>query len=338
MTFRDENKLDQHIKYSSLHLSAVENAKKETANAANVDGGVNTKEIVPNKQASAGTAVPTPITADSVKHIYSGSKYFWRSADTVELDIFLHQVLWTVEIVGSITSKQLSLPRIYLDYTSMEGAISLEAARVADEKQKNSELTFEALLAENKRTILATEIIKRCQLTTINASGAPTEGRVSQSCCGALSPGSQVLTFNRFSSDRGADTVLERPPADLLQMEVQMKFHASIGEMQAKLAALQADTEQLVASTAKAERMLKEMAVAGFAMAKKRKHENLTFWQAKWKWACHRVVLLNAIAANTVILKRIYGEDSVWAGNITLSDDEEEEEDATEIRSAAPTQ
>ena len=110
MAFKTEAFLERHIKYSDMHAKAI--AKGESSA---------TEALVEPKLQKQEEGV-------HYKLVYSGSKLFWRTQETIDIDIYHHLVVNVVEVIMFEPIKGKELKRVYLDC----GVISLIVDRVVE--------------------------------------------------------------------------------------------------------------------------------------------------------------------------------------------------------------
>ena len=56
--------------------------------------------------------------------VYSGRKLFWRSQQSVDLEFYLHDRVYCIEVAGVEASTSLELSRLYLDYNILLSIVS----------------------------------------------------------------------------------------------------------------------------------------------------------------------------------------------------------------------
>jgi hypothetical protein len=105
MTFKSIPFLERHIKYSDLHLKAVQ--KLNPVPTENLE--VNVPAVVEESQ----------VEGIHYKLLYTGSKLFWRTQETIDFDIFHHLALTTIEIIAHNSFKGGEVNRLYLDYAAV---------------------------------------------------------------------------------------------------------------------------------------------------------------------------------------------------------------------------
>lgn len=283
MAFQTLTKLERHVKFSSLHASAL--AKKKKRQEIQAAPKPTEEELLSSKRKDYKEG-------EDYKLMYSGSKYYWRSKTDIEFHIYMHIIAHAIEVVPFDIGKGVELKRIYLDRYALNGFVQDEALTHAREKLKQQtqggrygttlSKEEEAVLVEDStRVLISTHIMARLQadgdsISYVPLSGDPTNTKIVQ----------------------------ETTSSTLVPVRVVRRRRTSNEEIGQKMNDLMADQKALAAATSKAEKIADVMqeSIGNFgAMLKKRKNklatQTLSKWQEKWQWACHRVVLQNAVAS-----------------------------------------
>jgi hypothetical protein len=152
MAFKSLAFLDRHIKYSNLHQDNVKrlNEGDTSVIAAHLPTTITEEKIV-QKQQEEGT---------HYRLLYSGSKFYWRCQQSIDLDIYHHFLSHAVEIIPFQLSKQKEMPRIYLDY---ELVLQHVLPSVEEEVQQKKQ----AITSENKYSFKDIDEIKMKQEITL---------------------------------------------------------------------------------------------------------------------------------------------------------------------------
>jgi hypothetical protein len=295
MAFQSAVKLDRHVKFSSLHTSAVaKKAKKAEADAKKA--ALSPEETASAAAAAAEAKVVKQQEGVDYKLMYSGSKYFWRQKSDIEFHMYMHTLSHTVEVIPFEIAKGREMPRVYLDRYSMDvfvkdDALAHTKAKITASTQGGkysnnmSKVEEEAMVEDTKRVLIATHIMARLQM---DSSGAE--------------PKMQYLPL---SGDPDTNSLLDAPNSALVPVPVMRRRRTSNEEIKNKLNDLSLDQEKLAYATNRAQKMadLMQGSVGGFSDVIKRKKKTaestLTKWGEKWQWACHRIVLQNAVNSYT---------------------------------------
>lgn len=179
MAFKSLSFLDRHMKYSDLHLKNVERKNKK-------DEGQKAVEAIP-KMASVEEEQPLPSVSVKLqaqtegthyKLLYTGSKFFWRTQKNIDIDVYLHVLPNVIEVISFDPVKHKEASRIYLNYSTIQGA--LEQLVVADYEEKIKELTQDRFFSLDDEAALrdkllvqrvTTYILQRLQLDSSGTLG-----------------------------------------------------------------------------------------------------------------------------------------------------------------------
>eukprot|EP01040_Poterioochromonas_malhamensis_P007957 gene7957-8600_t len=108
MAFKSVAFLERHIKYSNLHTENVRRLEQGDSSVVETHSAtVITQEQIRTTKQEEGI---------HYRLLYSGSKFYWRCQQSIDLDIYHHFLSNSIEIIAFHTNKQKELPRIYLDY------------------------------------------------------------------------------------------------------------------------------------------------------------------------------------------------------------------------------
>lgn len=125
MAFKSPAFLDRHTKYSDLHLKNVErkmNAGKspeEIAAQLSRQASLAAPPVQPEEPAV--TALPEPqLEGTHFKLIYTGSKFFWRTQKSFDVDIYLHVLPHVLEVICFDPAKHKETTRLYLNFAIVE--------------------------------------------------------------------------------------------------------------------------------------------------------------------------------------------------------------------------
>lgn len=201
MAFKSETFLERHIKFSDLHAQNVKKKEKLDEAAKN---GAPAPALFPDRLA------PRQVEGEHFKMLYTGSKFFWRTQESIDLHFYLHILPHTIEIISYDTTKSKELNRVYLDYSTLldividstkaQNSMQREMAKkkeAEEETEMNGENSPNAPNAvapsfgsgklsgisgkmtvnlrtdeDAQRTALTTYILQRLQLQTVSTSVA----------------------------------------------------------------------------------------------------------------------------------------------------------------------
>ena len=276
MAFKSEGLLDRHIKYSDLHERTVKKKEAEALKASEPQTAFTPDD-------NTATLALQQLEGRDFKHLYYGSKFFWRTQDNVDFTFFHHLLLDTIEVVSFSVYKNMELPRMYLSLYSINS--KLEAAGLL--AKPDSDLRFKAAkdrhkneldVDESNRNAITTFVLSRLQLET-----KPT--------------GEQLVIFQPTGSDDVTSTpCLAEKPSLLIPRPVVHRRNSSTDEMNRKLEDLRADQALLSAATNRAEKI--GSFVVSFAASFKNSSRRLAAMSAtrrRWAVAIQRVLQINGV-------------------------------------------
>eukprot|EP01038_Epipyxis_sp_PR26KG_P007513 gene7513-10235_t len=173
MAFKSPAFLDRHVKYSDLHSKNKAN-QKDSLNKAN-------DEIIQKKEEeiaqAAKEAEEKAIQEEKLKQpmkegidfslLYDGSKLFWRTQRSVDINIYNHIPLETLEIIAFDAVTHKELPRIYINYKLLCEIIQPKLDASVEAKYNElildrfNTVTKEQLYDEQKPAAVITYILQR---------------------------------------------------------------------------------------------------------------------------------------------------------------------------------
>ena len=284
MAFKSEGLLDRHIKYSDLHERTVKKKEAEALKAAEPQ-----TPFTPDE--TTATLALQQLEGRDFKHLYYGSKFFWRTQDNVDFTFFHHLLLDTIEVVSFSVYKNTELPRMYLSLYIINS--KLDAAgllakpdtdlrfKAAKDRHKN-----EVEVDENNRNAVTTFVLSRLQLET-----KPT--------------GEQLVIFQPAGADDITSTpCLVEKPSLLIPRPVVHRRNSSTDEMNRKLEDLKADQLLLSAATSRAEKI--GSFVVSFAASFKNSSRRLaamSVTRRRWAVAIQRVLQINGVKRTHKLLE-----------------------------------
>lgn len=284
MAFKSASLLERHVKYSDLHERT---SKKQQAAAA---------------EAAASPAPPEDLDSEmqlqqekqvegkDYKHLYYGSKFFWRTSDNIDFTFFLHLLVDTIEVVGFSVYKNKELSRLYLNMymvkVKLEEGGQLEP--FSDKHLKSAKEKQEALQKydEQSRIAVTSFVLARLQLDT-----KPT--------------GEQVVYYQPAGGDDTKTTpLLSERPLLLVPRPVVHRRNTSTEEVNRKLEDLRLDQIALSQATSRAEKV--GQYVVSFTTNFKKSSKRLSGLnpvRRRWVMAINRVLQINGVERTINFLK-----------------------------------
>ena len=305
MAFKSQSLLERHIKYSDLHERTVKKQQAEALAAATqatiADDPITALALQQDKQ----------VEGKDFKHLYYGSKFFWRSQDNVDFTFFHHILLDTVEIVSFAVYKNKELNRVYLNHYKINMLLEKAGLLAVPDKFVNGvreRQEKQAAVDQKNRAAVTTFILSRLQLETKTGGGGGASGGTSTSASASGSGGGeQVVVYQSAATDDTSVTpVLTEKPTLLVPRPVVHRRNTSTEEVNRKLEDLRADQALLAAATSRAEKI--GSYVVSFAASFKNFSERLRTMNAprrRWVVAIHRVLQINGVERTTKFLEEL---------------------------------
>ena len=287
MAFKSQNLLDRHIKYSDLHERTVKKHEAEALKAASAPAAdPESAEI-----AALNLLQEKQVEGKDFKHLYYGSKFYWRSQDNIDFTFFHHLLLDTIEVVSFSVYKNKELNRVYLNVyiinMKLDQAGLLAKAdpflKTPKERQAN-----QGEVDEKNRTSITTFVLSRLQLDN-------------------KANGEQTIVYQAAGADDTKTTpLLTEKPALLVPRPVVHRRNTSTEEVTRKLQDLQADQAALAAATNRAEKI--GSYVVNFASNFKLSSQKLSRMskpRRRWAMAIQRVLQINGVERTKSFLEEV---------------------------------
>lgn len=292
MAFKSAGFLERHVNYSDLH---ARNAKKREAAVAAASITTEQKEAAAAAAAAKEAQEKAEAEAAAAKEreklslrqeegkeyklFYNGSKFYWRTQKTVDIDMYLHILPQIIEVVAFDPDKHKEVSRIYLNYIVI--AETLESVILSDIEMKRQEMSqdrFSAALSIEEELELRdtftknrciTYIMQRLQLDTMNEFGA-------------------VLFVPLAGDASDASPLVENPPSVLLPVFMTRRRRTNAEEIQKTLNSISTDQLLIKESNQRANSLSDNKALLEAARKKAQRiathvHEGARFLQQK-RW------------------------------------------------------
>eukprot|EP01041_Mallomonas_annulata_P008763 gene8763-18128_t len=147
MTFDDIAKKNRHVQYSSLHANCMIKAKK--GNSSNESKTVEVKVVEPGES------------------LYFEHKMFWRTKDTVDIDVFIHHSHCgkkILEVIPYDVNYEIEFKRLYLEVSALVASIGdyrlREAAEESVKERRRSSLLLRFYSTAEEDRIKGESLIK----------------------------------------------------------------------------------------------------------------------------------------------------------------------------------
>ena len=273
MAFKSQGILDRHNKYSDLHLRTVK--RMEEAQAAAL---LKSAEEPESESMKLHMEQSKQVEGLHYRHLYYGSKFFWRTKDNIDFTFFHHLLADCVEVVPFSVYKNRELKRLYLN-------MYLVAVRFPLDGQKGAP-TPGIIIDETNRAAITTFILARLQLTGDGDN--------------------QTVQYLPAGGDDFKSPALEAKPLMVIPRPVVHRRNTSNEEVTKKLEELRADQLALAASTNHAERI--GSFVVSFANNFKKSSKRLAAMTAarrRWVMTINRVLQINGVLRTTRYLEEM---------------------------------
>jgi hypothetical protein len=282
MVFSSTAKLDNHIKYSSVHAAAVKKLNEPPQPVEEI--------IVPEEPTSQEPSM-------KCRAIYSGTKFFWKTQENIDVNIYLHVDPMIVEVIPHHGRANTELPRLYLSETAIidyVGPDTITAKVNAIKKDAGNQRFKEALppdselFTEQRRLAVVSHVMSSLHIknTSVNSNRSivvyepspPPDGRPVDSSA----------------------VILNSKPNGLIPVHVAYRRHSSDQEIEATMGEIENLQQNIRDLTSKASVMalLVSLGVGILNNGILRRQARLTqgtIAQQRWRWAIDRVLLINRV-------------------------------------------
>jgi hypothetical protein len=301
MAFKSESFLERHVKFSDLHIT---NAKKKKAvedqRAAGLSLGLTSiaessttiepqppapydPVMAPSLTSPSGkgiAAVSKQVEGQHFKMLYTGSKFFWRTQESIDLHFYHHILPHCIEVVCYDNLKSKEISRLYLDYTCLLDIIIAASSPLLTDANKDDE--------EAQRTAITTYILQRLQLQSAISNVA---GDTVSTAILAPAMTSSIMAFVKLTGDNYTRSpLLEKPPIVLIPVTITRRRRTNAEEIDATISNLTNDRAALVAATGQAEKIASLVYSSASSIASKKWWAKFNPVRRRWIWAIRRVI------------------------------------------------
>jgi len=214
MGFKSMPFLERHVKYSDIHAKNVAFTQETSLEGSPTNFVGNMSMKVTAKQ----------VEGIDFKLLYAGSKFFWRTQETVDLTFYHHIHPQVIEVIPHDVNKNKEMTRMYFSYTAIVELLTKAGTAVSDEDLKRSAIT--------------TYLLQRLQLAPKEDKSIPTQ-----------------LAFVPLALDDTTmkNPYLEKPPIMVIPVCVTRRRRTNAEEIDNTINSLIDDRAALVAATGVAE-------------------------------------------------------------------------------------
>ena len=263
MAFKSTSLLERHNKYSDLHMRTVKKKEEQAAAALKPEADASGEEALQLEQAKQ-------VEGRDYKHLYYGSKFFWRTQDNVDFTFFHHLLADCVEVVAFSVYKNKELNRCYLNMYLIAGRCPAPVKGQED----------------STRTAITTFILSRLQLESDGTT--------------------QTMVYVPAAGDDFKSPALAEKPLMVIPRPVTHRRNTSTDEITKKLEELRADQQALTDSTKHAERI--GAFVVNFASNFKKSSQRMAAMslpRRRWIMTINRVLQINGVFRTTKYLEEM---------------------------------
>lgn len=323
MAFKSATFLERHVKFSDLHIKNVQK-QKDVANAQLLPDIGTVDEMFPVTQ--SGKVEAKQVEGKHYRLIYSGSKFFWRTQETLDVNIYHHILPSTIEIISYDTAKAKELNRVYCDYTALcdlsgvtatamasagarAAALRAQAARELHAKSTSSDAVNpdkasggataaaggdagnaeSSTNGEDEVSVLAKYIIPRLQL------GPPANNSTLKR-----------IEFVKLSSDTYTKSpVMDKVPVVLIPISVAHRRRTNAEEIEQTMNSLVLDRAALTEATSHAHKVASVVYSASTSLSSKKWWADFNPVRRKWIWAIRRVIRQKLVAETKLVLSNL---------------------------------
>lgn len=168
MVFSTMTKLETHVKYSALHTSnLLREQKMKDDEEKRISDSLKVIEEPP-------LALPQE-PCERCRIFYSGTKFFWKQQQNIDIYIYLHIQQNIIEIIGFTDKSLHELPRLYFDVNKLVEYIGEDLINqrlndyIADASNQRFKETLPSksiLYEDMKRRVISSHLLSSIHLTT----------------------------------------------------------------------------------------------------------------------------------------------------------------------------
>lgn len=318
MAFKSMSFLERHVKYSDLH---IRNAKKAADVANPAPPPISEADNDMFVTSESGKVTPKQVEGKHYRLLYSGSKLFWRTQETVDLNIYHHILPSTIEVVSYDTAKSKEMNRIYMDYAALcdlsgvtamaQASAGARAAAARAAAAREMEATSTKGTAANAAQIAATQAADAAAAAAADPTTVVDETTMlARYIIQRLQMGAAVATssmkrmeFVKLSSDTYTKSpIMEKVPVVLVPISVARRRRTNAEEIEATMNSLATDRAALAEATSHAHKVANVVYTSATSIAAKKWWADFNPVRKKWVWAIRRVIRQKLVAETTAVL------------------------------------
>lgn len=319
MAFKSMTFLERHVKYSDLH---IRNAKK-AEDVANPPPPISEADNDMFVTSQSGKVTPKQVEGKHYRLLYSGSKLFWRTQETVDLNIYHHILPSTIEVVSYDTTKSKEMNRMYMDYAALcdlsgvtamaQASAGARAAAARAAAAKEMEATSATGTAANAAQVAATKAADAAAAAAADPSTVSEEtAMLARYIIQRLQLGPPIapstikrMEFVKLSSDTYVKSpIMEKVPVVLVPISVARRRRTNAEEIEATMSSLANDRAALAEATSHAHKVANVVYTSATSIAAKKWWADFNPMRKKWVWAIRRVIRQKLVAETKAVLAK----------------------------------
>lgn len=284
MAFKTRSNYDRHVKYSDLHINNVakmENALKAEADAVAISLE-DPEKVLAEKRSKQ-------VEGEDYRLLYSGSKFFWQSQETIDIQIYHHMLCNCLEVIAYDLQRNKELQRVYLSYPNIMAIVLPSVIKQVDaERQSKKEQNRFANLVD--RDLMIEDASRHAFITFIlnhlKYSVTKTEGQEVVS--------SIILSLTESELESIAENpVFTEAPKEVVPVHVAHRRRTSTEEITSALNNLDQDRAALKADIDRAER-ISDLLNKAAAMFQSNRYAGMSKYKIKWQKSIRKVIFIKA--------------------------------------------
>ena len=288
MAFKTKSAYERHAKFSDMHINNVKKMENEVEAEAKSAADALAESLVDPEVALAEKR-SKQVEGEDYRLLYSGSKFFWQSQETIDIQIYHHVHCQSLEVVAYDLQRNKELQRVYLGYPIiMDIVLPTVIQQVDAERQSKKEQNRFANLGD--RDVMIEDATRHAFITYILNHLKYT----------LIKDGPEVTSSIFLGlSDTELETIKENPtlktiPQDLVPIYVAHRRRTSTEEITAAMSNLDDDRSALKQALDRAEK-ISDLLNKAAAMFSSNKYTGLSKYKIKWKKSIQKVMFIKAV-------------------------------------------
>jgi hypothetical protein len=252
---------------------------------------------------------------------------FWRTQETIDLNIFHHILPSTIEVVSYDTMKSKEMNRIYLDYSNLcdqsgvtaaaQASAGARAAAARAHAAREMEATSAKGSATNNAQIAATAAAEAASAQAADPTLVVDEtAMIARYIIQRLQLGNPItagsnlkkMEFVKLSSDTYVKSpLMDKVPVVLIPISVARRRRTNAEEIDATISSLAVDRAALAEATNHAHKVASVVYTSATSIASKKWWADFNPVRKRWIWAIRRVIRQKLVAETMAVLLKLEG-------------------------------